>query len=163
MHSSSRCLRRAVQREGNALSSNRAPAGRERRRQAGGSSERTRRSHDSERRRSLLHNLTASERARARDVVAILIRINNGDDVRPVVLSTEAGKLAAPPVSVTGEPEFVPSIFSCTVPVGVPTPGACATAVAENVTDSPGFDGFFDDATVVAVVAGLTICWLCGS
>ena len=76
----------------------------------------------------------------------------------PVVFNAVAGKLALPAVSVTGDPEFVPSIFSCTVPVATPAPGATGDTVAEKTTASPGLDGFFDDATAVVVFALLTIC-----
>ena len=34
-------------------------------------------------------------------------------------------------------PKFVPSIWNCTVPVGVPEPGGLAATVAVKVTDWP--------------------------
>ena len=79
------------------------------------------------------------------------------------MVNTAAGNVALPPVSVTGVPTFELSMVSCTVPVGVPPPGATGATAAAKVIASPGNAGFFDDVTVVAVLALLTICWLFGS
>ena len=52
--------------------------------------------------------------------------------------SAEVAPLVAlPPTRVTAVPKFVPSIWNCTVPVGVPEPGGLAATVAVKVTDWP--------------------------
>jgi hypothetical protein len=43
--------------------------------------------------------------------------------------------VALPPLKLTGEPKSDPSSLNCTVPPGVPDPGAVALTVAVNVTD----------------------------
>jgi hypothetical protein len=48
--------------------------------------------------------------------------------------------------------------MNCTVPVGVPLPGAIAATVAVNVTDCPNTEGFTLDATVLVVSDLLTVC-----
>jgi hypothetical protein len=68
-----------------------------------------------------------------------------------------AGKDADPAIRVTGVPTFAPSITSCTCPVGVPTPGATALTVAENVTACPNTEGFTELLTAVAELAWLTV------
>jgi hypothetical protein len=67
-------------------------------------------------------------------------------------------EIALPPDSATGEPKLTPSILNCTVPVGVPDPGALAVAVAVNVTLWPKTDGLADVLMAVAVVSWLTTC-----
>jgi hypothetical protein len=49
-------------------------------------------------------------------------------------------------------------MVNVTFPLGVPFPDVGAT-VAVNVTESPMFDGFFDETSVV-VVAGNPTAWL---
>ncbi len=44
-----------------------------------------------------------------------------------------------------------------TVPAGLPAPGATTATVAVNVTLCPKTDGFTDEATVVVVLALLTV------
>jgi hypothetical protein len=60
------------------------------------------------------------------------------------------------PLNEIGPPALEPSITNCTVPVGVPEPGAVTPIVAVNVTFSPGFDGFAEEVTPVVVSALLT-------
>src|SRR5437773_1390824 len=55
----------------------------------------------------------------------------------PVASEDMAPLVAAPPDKLTGRPKSAPSILNCTVPVGVPDPGAVALTVAVNVTDWP--------------------------
>ena len=50
-----------------------------------------------------------------------------------------------------------PLSLNCTVPVGMPAPGAALT-VAVNVTDWPNIEGFKEDVTLVVVLAGFTTC-----
>src|SRR5262249_13387597 len=61
--------------------------------------------------------------------------------------------LAPPPARAPGPPKLAPSIWNCTVPVGVPAPGATAATVAVNVTACPNTDGLADELTAVAVSA----------
>jgi len=49
--------------------------------------------------------------------------------------------------------------LNCTVPVGVPDPGAVTLIVAVNVTDWPDKEGLTEDVTAVVVGALLTV-WL---
>ena len=44
-------------------------------------------------------------------------------------------EVALSPNIATGEPKFTPSILNCTVPDGVPAPGALAVTVAVNDMD----------------------------
>jgi hypothetical protein len=62
------------------------------------------------------------------------------------------------PLKLTGAPKFDPSILNCTVPPGVPDPGAVALTVAVNVTDWPTTDGLADELTLVLVSALSTAC-----
>ena len=66
--------------------------------------------------------------------------------------------VALPPETVTGDPKLLPSIANCTVPLGVPVPGAVALTVAVNVTDWPNTEGLVEELTDVVVLAGLTVC-----
>jgi len=66
--------------------------------------------------------------------------------------------VAVPPDKVTGPPKALPSIWNCTVPVRVPAPGATGFTVAVKDTDWPDTDGFTDEATVVVLLAWLTVC-----
>ena len=68
-----------------------------------------------------------------------------------------AALVALPPDKVT-VPKLLPSILNCTVPVGVPEPGATALTVAVKVTDWPEQDGLADDAIAVVVESLLTVC-----
>src|SRR5205814_7914605 len=56
-------------------------------------------------------------------------------------------------LTAAGEPSGVPLSLNCTVPVGVPAPGATAATVAVNVTDSPKAGLALLLATIVVVVA----------
>ena len=60
---------------------------------------------------------------------------------------------ALPPLNVTGEPKFEPSITNWTVPVGVPEPDV---TLAVNTTFCPKTDGAADEDTVVVVAAEVT-------
>src|SRR5688572_26355009 len=60
---------------------------------------------------------------------------------------------AVPPLNATGAPRFTPLSANCTVPVGVPIPGATTATVAVKVTGWPNADGVTDELTVVAVFA----------
>ena len=51
----------------------------------------------------------------------------------PTVSVVLLPEVALPPDNGAGEPELTPSILNCTVPVGVPEPGALAITVAVNV------------------------------
>ena len=74
-----------------------------------------------------------------------------------VVLLNEA--VVTPPVvlTFTGPPALLPSTWNCTVPVGVPAPGAVMLIVAVNVTLWPDTDGLVLASTAVLVLALLTI------
>jgi hypothetical protein len=54
---------------------------------------------------------------------------------------------------VTSAPTLTPSTWNCTVPVAAP-----GVTWAVKVTASPRFDGFFDELTVVVLVALVTVC-----
>jgi hypothetical protein len=54
-------------------------------------------------------------------------------------------------------PSVVAPSLKVAVPVGVPAPGATALTVAVNVTDWLKVDGFAEEATVVLLLAGLTV------
>ena len=69
--------------------------------------------------------------------------------------------MAVPPLRLTGLPKAEPSMENCTVPVGVPAPGATALTVAVKLTDWPKTEGLTEEATVVVVLAGLTT-WVRG-
>ena len=66
--------------------------------------------------------------------------------------------LATPFVKVTAGPKLEPFILNCTVPVGVPEPGATTLTVAVNITDWPEHEGFTEEVTAVAVFARFTVC-----
>ena len=71
--------------------------------------------------------------------------------------SDEVANVALPELSVF-VPMSAPPSLKMTVPVGVPAPGDTALTVAVNVTDTPKVDGLSDELTVVALLAGLTVC-----
>ena len=94
--------------------------------------------------------------------VEIAVAAVNRRDRVPATESEEIAPLVAvPPLKLTGLPKAEPSIENCTVPVGVPAPGATALTVAVKVTDWPKTDGLAEEATLVVVPAGLTI-WMSG-
>ena len=66
--------------------------------------------------------------------------------------------MAVPPLRLTGLPKAEPSMENCTVPVGVPAPGATALTVAVKLTDWPKTEGLTEAATIVVVLAWLTTC-----
>ncbi len=66
-------------------------------------------------------------------------------------------KVAVPALSVP-VPKVAPASLKVTVPLGVPAPGETTLTVAVNVTDCPDTDGLTEDATVVVVLAWLTVC-----
>jgi hypothetical protein len=55
-------------------------------------------------------------------------------------------------------PSVVAPSLNVTVPVVVPAPGLTALTVAVKVTDWPNTEGFAEEATVVDVLAWLTVC-----
>jgi hypothetical protein len=71
----------------------------------------------------------------------------------PAVSVAVLPELAVPALNVTGEPKLLPSIVNCTVPVGVPAPGAAADTVAVKLTDCPYADGFRLDTTAALLPA----------
>jgi hypothetical protein len=71
----------------------------------------------------------------------------------PTVRVEIEGNDADPAASVTALPTFDPSMTSCTLPLGVPAPGATAVTIAENVTACPDTEGFAELLTAVALVA----------
>ncbi len=73
-------------------------------------------------------------------------------------LNTNVLNAAVPLLNVTGDPRLLPPSWNCTVPVGVPDPGAIADTVAVKVTDWPLTDGLLFEITVVKVLAWLTVC-----
>ena len=70
--------------------------------------------------------------------------------------------VASPLVSGTAEPRLEPPSLNCTVPVGVPTPGAVAVTVAVRPTLWPYVEGLTDDPTATEVSAWLTT-WVAGA
>ena len=74
------------------------------------------------------------------EVVQVAVPATTGTVVHPV--------MAEAPVEVKVTPP----------PVGVPDPGAVVVTVAVKVTDWPVTDGVVVEATVVVVVAGVTVC-----
>ncbi|MDE3229382.1 MAG: hypothetical protein KGO05_05845 [Chloroflexota bacterium] len=66
--------------------------------------------------------------------------------------------VVAPPlvVTLTGLPAL-PSITNCTVPVGVPAPGAVTLTVAVKVTVWPNDEGLAEEVRAVVVLAWLTV------
>src|ERR1041385_6408944 len=72
-----------------------------------------------------------------------------------------AALVALLPTRLTGVPKSEPSILNWTVPVRVPAPGATGLTVAVKVIAWPETEGFDEPATVVVVLAWLTI-WLMG-
>jgi hypothetical protein len=78
----------------------------------------------------------------------------------PVVSAAELKEaLVTPPVvlTLTGPPAFVPSIWNCTVPVGVPAPGAVTLMVAVKVTLWPDTEGLAEATTATVLVALVTV------
>ena len=65
--------------------------------------------------------------------------------------------MAVPPLRAFVASAVAPSL-KMTVPVGVPLPGETALTVAVKVTDCPNTDGLADEATVVLLLAWLTVC-----
>ena len=75
----------------------------------------------------------------------------------PSVLVLNEAVVTPPLVlTVTALPALLPSIWNCTVPVGVPAPGAVTPMVAVNVTICPHTDGPLT-GTSVLVEALLTV------
>ncbi len=65
--------------------------------------------------------------------------------------------LAVPPDRVIGPPRLVPLTLTCTVPVGVPAPGAFGATAMSNVVPCPATVGFVSEVTVVVVWAWSTV------
>src|SRR6266852_4868273 len=61
-------------------------------------------------------------------------------------------------LTLTGLPALLPSIWNCTVPVGVPVPGVVTPMVAVKVTFWLVTDGLAEDTTAVLVLALLMVC-----
>ncbi len=68
-------------------------------------------------------------------------------------VNDEVARVAVPLVNVAAAPKLVPPSLNCTVPLGVPAPGATAETVAVNVTDWPETEGFTEDETLVKLPA----------
>jgi hypothetical protein len=66
-----------------------------------------------------------------------------------------AGRAAA--AQRHGLPKFEPSILNCTVPLGVPAPGAFAPTVTVKLTLCPNTDGVSDEPTTLVVLALFTV------
>ena len=64
--------------------------------------------------------------------------------------------VATPPTRVTGLPKFVPSIWNCTVPVGVPT-GWLAATVAVKVTGRPEAEGLATEGRKARLYGALDV------
>jgi hypothetical protein len=60
-------------------------------------------------------------------------------------------------VTLTGLPALLPSTTNCTVPLGVPAPGAVIPTVAVKDTGWPEIAGFAEEVTARLVPAGLTV------
>jgi hypothetical protein len=80
------------------------------------------------------------------------------------LLRLAVAKVALPVgLMATGAPTSAPSIWNCTEPIGWRTEKSRSVTEAVKVTCCPTVDGFFDDATAVAVRFAFTICvivWL---
>jgi hypothetical protein len=72
------------------------------------------------------------------------------------VASDDVLKVAAPLVTVTGEPSDVAPSENCTLPAGAPSPGDVTEIVAVNVTPLPASDGLLDAPSVSDVAAAFT-------
>jgi hypothetical protein len=60
-------------------------------------------------------------------------------------------------LTLAGLPVLLPSTWNCTVPVGVPAPGAVILMVAVKVTLWPKPDGLAEAATAVLLLALVTV------
>jgi hypothetical protein len=61
-------------------------------------------------------------------------------------------------VTLTGLPVGLPSTTNCTVPLGVPMPGAATLTVAVKLTFWPDTEGLTEELTSVVVLALATVC-----
>src|SRR5690349_10334132 len=68
-----------------------------------------------------------------------------------------AALVATPLLRLTGFPKFMPSIWNCTVPVGVPAPWAAAT-VAVKLMLWPSTLGLIEETTAVVLLPLFTVC-----
>ena len=77
----------------------------------------------------------------------------------PVKVLVLKEAVVTPPVvlTLTGLPALLPSTWNCTVPAGVPAPGAVTLMVAVKVTFCPEVEGLTEDTTAVLVLALLTV------
>ncbi len=66
--------------------------------------------------------------------------------------------VAKPPLRLMGPPKGEPSIENCTVPLGVPAPGATALTAAVKITLCPKTEGLDEELTEVMVAARFTVC-----
>src|SRR6266567_1290433 len=62
------------------------------------------------------------------------------------------------PDKVTGAPKLEPSTLNCTVPVGVPAPGATALTVFVKITAWPNTEGLVEEASDDVASAWFTVC-----
>jgi hypothetical protein len=60
-------------------------------------------------------------------------------------------------LTLTGLPAVLPSTMNCTVPLGVPAPGAVTLTVAVNVMLCPDVEGLPEEEIAVPVLAWLTV------
>ena len=75
----------------------------------------------------------------------------------PAASDETAALLAVPPESVAAAPKLTPFVLNCTVPLGVPAPGATAVTVAVKVTACPTNEGFVEELTAVELLALFTV------
>ena len=66
--------------------------------------------------------------------------------------------VALPPARATAEPNLEPSMLNCTVPVGVPEPGAAALTVTVKLTDWFRTEGLAEEV-MAAVEPSLLTVW----
>ena len=76
----------------------------------------------------------------------------------PTVNDEMADDVAVPPLRVTADPRLVAPSLNCTMPVGVPAPGATGDSVAVNVSICPKEDGLTEDETLVELPSLFTVC-----
>src|SRR6266404_4332596 len=68
-------------------------------------------------------------------------------------------KRPRPLARLTGRPSAEPSALNCTVPVGIPAPGATALTIAARTRFEPVVEGLAEHARVAAEEAAVTVNW----
>src|SRR5947209_2359302 len=89
--------------------------------------------------------------------VAVTVCVPTASRVGRVVVLKEAVVMPLVVLTLTGLPALLPSIWNCTIPVGVPKPDA-VMIVAVKVMLCLDADGFAEVTTVVLLLALLTVC-----